>query len=186
MAQQTDSYRVPITGLERGEPGTIVEPMSFAQRASSAMSGALVLSAVMLAYGTSAPYINSPHGIGSFLPAPVLRDRLREASDSSETEIDYVMLATPPAEGGPLRQDEYGPENIAALRPLLGEIFPGCSVEAALHIDPDEGWAKTVVTVHSGESDLESALEKKTQFFNVAYAREELHPLLDQIILVQT
>jgi hypothetical protein len=91
---------------------------------------------------------------------PELADFLHHSSQVSLKALDYLLVAI---------RDTYG----------------NVQIDAALHTDPEEGWVKPVITVHSGMEDFDKLLDVEDSFFAKAANDPTLLAILPFVVVSQ-
>lgn len=91
---------------------------------------------------------------------PELADFLLHSSELSSKALDYLLVAI---------RDTYG----------------GVQIDAVLHTDPEEGWSKPVITVHSGMEDFDKLLDVEDRFFAKAANDPMLLAILPFVVVSQ-
>ncbi|MBU1691142.1 MAG: hypothetical protein KJ958_07000 [Gammaproteobacteria bacterium] len=89
-----------------------------------------------------------------------LADFLLHSSQVSLEALDYLLVA---------------------IRDTYGDV----QIDAALHTDPEEGWVKPVITVHSGMEDFEKLLDVEDVFFAKAENDPTLLAILSFVVVSQ-
>ena len=104
-----------------------------------------------------------PHAIEKFeCPwiTPELADFLHHSSQVSLKALDYLLVA---------------------IRGTYGDV----QIDAAIHTDPEEGWVKPVITVHSGMEDFDKLLDVEDSFFAKAANDPTLLAILPFVVVSQ-
>jgi len=70
---------------------------------------------------------------------------------------------------------------LVAIRDTYGDV----QIDAAIHTDPEEGWVKPVITVHSGMEDFDKLLDVEDVFFAKAANDPTLLVILPFVIVSQ-
>ncbi len=89
-----------------------------------------------------------------------LADFLLHSSQISLEAIDYLLAAI---------RDNYG----------------GVKIDVAIHTDPEEGWVKPVITVHSGMEDFDKLLDLEDVFFARAANDTTILTILPFVVISQ-
>ncbi len=70
---------------------------------------------------------------------------------------------------------------VAAIRNTYGNV----RVDVAIHTDPEEGWTKPVIIVHSGVEDFDKLMDIEDGFFSKAASDPILLGLLPFVVVSQ-
>ena len=104
-----------------------------------------------------------PHAIeklGYSWITPELADFLHHSSQVSLRALDYLLVA---------------------IRATYGDV----QIDVAIHTDPEEGWVKPVITVHSGMEDFDKLLDVEDSFFAKAANDPTLLAILPFVVVSQ-
>jgi hypothetical protein len=71
---------------------------------------------------------------------------------------------------------------LVAIRATYGNV----QIDTTLHTDPEEGWIKPVITVHSGIEDFNQLLDVEDNFFSKATADPVLLATLPFVVVSQS
>lgn len=91
---------------------------------------------------------------------PELADFILHSSQVSSKALDYLLVA---------------------LRDAYGDV----QIDTAIHTDPEEGWVKPVITVHSGMEDFDKLLDAEDSFFSKAANDPNLLAILPFVVVSQ-
>ncbi|OQW39590.1 MAG: hypothetical protein A4S08_06685 [Proteobacteria bacterium SG_bin4] len=78
--------------------------------------------------------------------------------------------------------------SLASLEYLLTQIyiiFGDVKIETIIHNDPEEGWAKLIVKIHSEIQDLDDLMKREDHFFIKAESDSRLLSILPHVIISQ-
>lgn len=89
-----------------------------------------------------------------------LTDFLLHSSQVSSEALDYLLLA---------------------IRDTYGDV----QIDAVMHTDPEEGWAKPVFIVHSGMEDFDELMDVEDSFFVKANSDSTLLAILPFVVVSQ-
>lgn len=70
---------------------------------------------------------------------------------------------------------------LVAIRDTYGDV----QIDTAIHTDPEEGWVKPVITVHSGMKDFDKLLDVEDSFFAKAANNPTLLAMLPFVVVSQ-
>lgn len=70
---------------------------------------------------------------------------------------------------------------LAAIRDTYGDV----RIDIALHTDPEEGWSKPVLSVHSGIEDFDKLMNVEDSFFAKATSDPNLLAVLPLVVVTQ-
>lgn len=162
---QASTYsQIIIVGLLATQSLPTISPRNLVEPSSKNVSGSV--------YRTSSNTASySHHGnpiTGEYNNAIEMQDRswmtpeltrfLRDSSQVSLGALDHLLVAI---------HDAYG------------EV----QVNVAMHTDPEEGWIKPVITVHSGIDDFDKLLEVEDDFFSKATTDSTLLAILPFVVV---
>jgi hypothetical protein len=91
---------------------------------------------------------------------PELADFLLHSSHVSSVALDHLLVA---------------------IRDTYGDV----KIDIAIHTDPEEGWVKPVIAVHSGMDDFDKLLEVEDGFFAKAASDATLLAILPFVVISQ-
>jgi hypothetical protein len=70
------------------------------------------------------------------------------------------------------------------LRVALCRIFEGATIGSKAHVDPEEGWSRRMLVVHTGIADLESRMAVEDRFYAFVAEHQPLTDALREITVV--
>jgi hypothetical protein len=76
------------------------------------------------------------------------------------------------------------PPDETALRSALASVFARASVVADLRVDPEEGWTRRILVVHSGIADIDQRLAQEDKFYELLAANPRLSEALQSITVL--
>ena len=91
---------------------------------------------------------------------PELADFLLHSAQVSSEALDHLLVA---------------------IRDTYGDV----QIDTAIHTDPEEGWVKPVITVHSGMEDFDKLFDVEDGFFAKAANDPILLAMLPFIVVSQ-
>lgn len=93
--------------------------------------------------------------------APDLAEFVRNSSHVTSEALDHLL---------------------AVIRATYGDV----QIDTTLHTDPEEGWIKPVITIHSGIEDFNKLLDVEDSFFSKATADPILLATLPFVVVSQS
>lgn len=106
-------------------------------------------------------YTNEGLERSSIVLAPDLEEFLRNSSQVTSEGLDHLL---------------------GAIRATYGDV----QIDGTLHTDPEEGWIKPVITIHSGIEDIDELLDIEDNFFAKATSDPALLATLPFVVLSQS
>ena len=153
---QTSTFgQVPIAGMFATQILPAISPRNTEALGAKGMSTAVYRTtnnAATYSYFDSPITAGYSHAIRKFEHSwltPELADFLLHSAQVSSEALDHLLVA---------------------IRDTYGDV----QIDTAIHTDPEEGWVKPVITVHSGMEDFDKLLDVEDSFF----AKAENDPIL--------
>jgi hypothetical protein len=82
-------------------------------------------------------------------------------------------------------QPYISPKGLEVLQAAIFNTYGDVRVDVSIHTDPEDGWTKPVLTVHSGIVDFDQLMDVEDSFFDKAGSNPILRQTLPLVIISQ-